>query len=139
MKKIKANVKLQVMAGQATPAPPVGPALAQQGVNIAEFCQKFNEKTKAQMGSKVSVEVVVFEDRTYSFKVKGPLVTNLLKKAAAIEKGSGTPNTKKAGQVTKAQVREIAQIKLPDLNCDTLEAAEKIVAGTARNMGIEIV
>jgi len=138
MKKIKAVVKLQIPAGQATPAPPVGPALAQQGVNIAEFCQKFNEKTKSQIGSKLPVEITVFEDRTYVFKAKTPLVTELLKKAAAIEKGSGKPNTVKAGKITKAQLREIAKVKLPDLNTDTLEAAEKIIEGTAKGMGITI-
>jgi large subunit ribosomal protein L11 len=138
MKKIKAVVKLQVSAGQATPAPPVGPALAQQGVNIAEFCQKFNEQTKAKIGWKLPVEVTVFEDRSYTFRAKTPVVTELLKKAAAIEKGSGTPNTKKVGKISKEQLREIAKTKMPDLNCDTLEAAEKIIEGTARQMGIEI-
>ncbi len=138
MKKIKAVVKLQVPAGQATPAPPVGPALAQQGVNIAEFCQKFNEQTKAQIGWKLPVEVTVFEDRSYKFRAKTPVVTELLKRAAAIEKGSGTPNTKKVGKISKEQLREIAKTKLPDLNCDTLEAAEKIIEGTARQMGITI-
>ena len=138
MKKIKAVVKLQIPAGQATPAPPVGPALAQQGVNIAEFCQKFNEKTKSQIGSKLPVEITVFEDRTYVFKAKTPLVTELLKKAAAIEKGSGKPNTVKAGKISKAQLREIAKAKFPDLNANTLEAAEKIIEGTAKGMGITI-
>ena len=138
MKKIKAVVKLQIPAGQATPAPPVGPALAQQGVNIAEFCQKFNEKTKSQIGSKLPVEITVFEDRTYIFKAKTPLVTELLKKAAAIEKGSGKPNTVKAGKISKAQLREIAKAKFPDLNANTLEAAEKIIEGTAKGMGITI-
>ena len=138
MKKIKAVVKLQIPAGQATPAPPVGPALAQQGVNIAEFCQKFNEKTKSQIGSKLPVEITVFEDRTYIFKAKTPLVTELLKKAAAIEKGSGKPNTVKAGKISKAQLREIAKAKFPDLNANTIEAAEKIIEGTAKGMGITI-
>ena len=138
MKKIKAVVKLQIPAGQATPAPPVGPALAQQGVNIAEFCQKFNEKTKSQIGSKLPVEITVLEDRTYVFKAKTPLVTELLKKAAAIEKGSGKPNTDKVGKITKAQLREIAKTKFPDLNANTIEAAEKIIEGTAKGMGITI-
>ncbi|MDP2927059.1 MAG: 50S ribosomal protein L11 [bacterium] len=138
-KKIKAVIKLQIPAGQATPAPPVGPALAQQGVNIAEFCQKFNEATKAQIGWKLPVEVTVFEDRSYNFKAKTPLVTALLKRAAAIEKGSGKPNTVKAGKITRAQLREIAQKKLPDLSADTIEAAEKTIEGTAKSMGIEIV
>ena len=137
-KKIKAVIKLQIPAGQATPAPPVGPALAQQGVNIAEFCQKFNEATKAQIGWKLPVEVTVFEDRSYNFKAKTPLVTALLKRAAAIEKGSGKPNTVKAGKITRAQLREIAQKKLPDLSTDTIEAAEKTIEGTAKSMGIEI-
>ncbi len=139
MKKIKAIVKLQIPAGQATPAPPVGPALAQQGVNIAEFCQKFNEQTKDRIGWKLPVEVTVFEDRSYLLKAKTPVVTELLKRAAAIEKGSGTPTTKKVGKITKAQLKEIAKTKLPDLNTDNLEAAEKIIEGTARQMGIEIV
>lgn len=138
MKKIKAVVKLQIPAGQATPAPPVGPALAQQGVNIAEFCQKFNERTKPQIGSKLPVEITVFEDRTYIFKAKTPLVTELLKRAAAIEKGSGKPNTDKVGKITKAQLREIAKTKFPDLNADTIESAEKIIEGTAKGMGIDI-
>lgn len=137
-KKIKAVVKLHIMAGQATPAPPVGPALAQQGVNIAEFCQKFNDKTKAQIGSKLPVEVTVFEDRTYIFNAKMPLVSEMLKKAAAIEKGSGKPNTVKVGKITREQLKEIAAKKLPDLNADTIEAAEKIIEGTAKGMGIEI-
>lgn len=137
-KKIKAVIKLQIPAGQATPAPPVGPALAQQGVNIAEFCQKFNEATKAQIGWKLPVEVTVFEDRSYNFKAKTPLATALLKKAAGIEKGSGTPNNKKVGKITRAQLQEIAQKKLPDLNTDNLEAAEKIIAGTAKGMGLTI-
>jgi len=137
-KKIKAVIKLQISAGQATPAPPVGPALAQHGVNIAEFCQKFNDKTKAQIGSKLPVEVIVYEDRTYVFNAKTALVTELLKKAAAIEKGSGKPNTVIVGKITKAQLREIATKKLPDLNADTVETAEKIIAGTAKGMGITI-
>mgnify|MGYP001577839953 CR=1 FL=1 len=137
-KKIKATIKLQIPAGQATRAPPVGPALAQQGVNIAEFCQKFNEATKAQIGWKLPVEVTVFEDRSYNFKAKTPLATALLKRAAGIEKGSGKPNTVKVGKITRAQLREIAQKKLPDLNADTIETAEKIIEGTAKGMGIEI-
>ena len=137
-KKIKAVIKLQIPAGQATPAPPVGPALAQHGVNIAEFCQKFNDKTKAQIGSKLPVEVTVYEDRTYIFNAKTALVTELLKKAAAIEKGSGKPNTVMVGKITKAQLREIATKKLPDLNADTIEAAEKIIKGTAKGMGIVV-
>ncbi len=138
MKKIKAVINLQIPAGQATPAPPVGPALAQQGVNIAEFCQKFNDKTKSQIGSKLPVEITVFEDRSYVFNAKTPLVTELLKKAAAIEKGSGKPNTVKVGKITRSQLKEIAAKKLPDLNTDSLEVAERIIEGTANGMGIEI-
>lgn len=137
-KKIKAIVKLQIQAGQANPAPPVGPALAQHGVNIAEFCQKFNEASKNQAGFKVPVEITVYEDRTYDFKLKQPPVSDLLKKAAAIEKGSGTPNKTKVAKITKAQLKEIAEIKIPDLNALDTEAAMKIVEGTARQMGIEI-
>ena len=138
MKKIKATVKLQIPAGQATPAPPVGPALAQQGVNIAEFCQKFNEQTKAQIGWKLPVEITVFEDRSYKFYAKTPVVTEMLKRAAGIEKGSGKPNTVTVGKISRAKLREIAQTKLPDLTADTLEAAEKIIEGTAKQMGIQI-
>lgn len=138
MKKIKAVVKLQIQAGQATPAPPVGPALAQHGLNIAEFCQQFNDASKAQAGFKVPVEITVFEDRTYTFKLKQPPVAELLKKAAAIEKGSGTPNKKKVAKISKAQVKEIAQKKMPDLNTTEVEKAMKIIEGTARQMGVEI-
>lgn len=139
MKKVKANIKLQIPAGKATPAPPVGPALAQQGVNIAEFCQKFNDQTKSQVGWKVPVEVTVFEDRTYVFRAKTPVVIEMLKRAAGIEKGSGNPKTIKVGKITRQQLREIAKTKLPDLNADDLETAEKIIEGTAKGMGIEIV
>lgn len=137
-KKIKAIVKLQVTGGQATPAPPVGPALAQQGVNLSEFCQKFNEATKNNMGSKVQVEVTVFEDRTYSFKLKQPPVSQLLKMAAGIEKGSGTPNKTKVGKITRAQLRDIAEKKMPDLNTDDIEKAIKTIEGSAKDMGITV-
>lgn len=137
-KKIKAIVKLQVPAGKATPAPPVGPALAQQGVNLSEFCQKFNDATKGKEGFKVPVEVTVFEDRTYTFKLKQPPVSDLLRKAAGIEKGSGEPQKTKVGKITKEQLRKIAQEKLPDLNTDDIEKAVKIVEGSAKNMGITI-
>jgi len=137
-KKIKAIVKLQISAGQATPAPPVGPSLAQHGVNISEFCQKFNEATKSQQGFIIPVEITVFDDRTYNFKLKSPPAADLLKKAAAIEKGSGSPNKTKVGKVTRAQIREIAEKKMADLNCDNIEAAMKIIEGTAKNMGIII-
>jgi large subunit ribosomal protein L11 len=139
MKKIKAKIKIQIPAGQATPAPPVGPALAQHGLNIKEFCDKFNEMTKNQQGFTIPVEITVFEDRTYTLKFKQPPVAELLKKAAGIEKGSGEPNKKKVGKITKAQLREIAQKKLPDLNTNDIEKAMKIIEGQAKNMGIEIV
>lgn len=139
MKKIKTIIKLQIPAGQATPAPPVGPALAQHGVNIAEFCQKFNEVTKEQSGFTVPVEITVYQDRTYVFKLKQPPASELLKKAAGIEKGSGTPNKTKVAKITRAQLKEIAQKKLPDLNTSDIEQAMKIIEGTARNMGIEII
>ena len=138
MKKIKTIIKLQIPAGQATPAPPVGPALAQHGVNIAEFCQKFNEVTKEQSGFTVPVEITVYQDRTYVFKLKQPPASELLKKAAGIEKGSGTPNKTKVAKITRVQLKEIAQKKLPDLNTSDIDRAMKIIEGTARNMGIEI-
>ena len=138
MKKIKAVIKLQIPAGQATPAPPVGPALAQHGVNIVEFCQKFNDATKNNQGFKIPVEIKVYEDRTYDFILKQPPASELLKKAAGIEKGSGEPNRTKVAKITKAQLREIAKKKLPDLNADNIEQAMKIIEGTARNMGITI-
>jgi len=137
-KQIKTVVKLQIQAGKATPAPPVGPALAPHGLNISEFCQKFNDATKAQAGFVIPVEVTIFVDRTYNLKFKKPPASELLKKAAGIEKGSGEPNKKKVGKITKAQLREIAQTKLEDLNTDDVEKAMKIIGGTAKNMGIEI-
>ena len=138
MKKIKAIVKLQIPAGQATPAPPVGPALAPHGLNLMEFCQKFNEATKNQAGSTIPAEITIFEDRTYNFKLKTPPASELLKKAAGIEKGSGTPNKTKVGKITKAQLKEIAEKKMPDLNAENIEAAMRIIEGTAKNMGIEV-
>ncbi|MDO8663444.1 MAG: 50S ribosomal protein L11 [Candidatus Wildermuthbacteria bacterium] len=137
-KKIKAIVKLQISAGAANPAPPVGPALATQGVNIMEFCQKFNELTKSMAGFKIPVEITVFEDRTYTLALKQPPASELLKKAAGIEKGSGEPQKIKVGKITRVQLREIAEKKMPDLNANDIEAAMKIIEGTARNMGIEI-
>lgn len=137
-KKIKAIVKLQIPAGQATPAPPVGPVLAQHGLNIAEFCQKFNDATKDNQGFKIPVEIKVFEDRTYDFNLKQPPVSDLLKKIAGIEKGSGSPNKKKVAKITNAQLKEVAEKKFSDLNADDIEAAMKIVKGTAKNMGIEV-
>jgi len=138
-KKIKAIIKLQISAGQATPAPPVGPALAPHGLNIMEFCKKFNDLTKNQIGFVIPVEITVFEDRTYDLKLKQPPASELLKKAAGIEKGSGEPNKTKVGKVTREQLRKIAEQKMPDLNTENLEQAMKIIAGTAKNMGIEIV
>ena len=137
-KKIKAIVKLQIQAGQATPAPPVGPSLAQHGLNISEFCQKFNAATKDRQGFKIPVEITVYEDRTYTFILKQPPASDLLKKAAGIEKGSGEPNKKKVAKITKEQLRKIAEQKMEDLNATDLGAAEKIIEGTARNMGITI-
>jgi large subunit ribosomal protein L11 len=137
-KKIKAIIKLQIPAGQATPAPPIGPALAQHGLNIIEFCQKFNEATKNQEGWTCPVEITVYENRTYDFKLKSPPSSELLKKAAGIEKGSGEPNKKIVGKITRAQLREIAEKKMADLNAENIEAAMKIIEGTAKQMGITI-
>ncbi|MDP3995793.1 MAG: 50S ribosomal protein L11 [bacterium] len=139
MKRIKAVVKLQIKAAQATPAPPVGPVLAQHGVNIVEFCQKFNDATKDNQGFVIPVEITVYEDRTYDFKLKQPPASELLKKAAGIEKGSGSPNKIKVAKITKAQLKDIAKTKMSDLNTDDIEGAMKIIEGTARNMGIEII
>jgi large subunit ribosomal protein L11 len=137
-KKIKTTIKLQLEAGKANPAPPVGTALGPQGINIQDFCKQFNEATKAMTGDVVPAEITIYEDRTFSFILKTPPASALLKKAAGIEKGSKDPLKSKVGTVTKAQVREIAEKKMPDLNANDLEAAEKIIAGTARNMGIEV-
>ena len=137
-KKIKAIVKLQIQAGAATPAPPVGPALAQHGLNIVEFCQKFNAATKTQQGFKLPVEITIFEDRTYAFKVKQPPAAELLKKAAGIEKGSGIPNKTKVGKITRDQLRKIAEQKIEDMNAGDVEAAMRTIEGTAKNMGITI-
>jgi len=137
-KKVKAIIKLHIKAGQANPAPPVGPVLAQHGLNIAEFCQKFNDMTKDQQGFKIPVEIAVFEDRTYTFKLKQPPAAELIKKALGIEKGSGEPNKKKVAKITKAQLKEIAQRKMPDLNTEDIEQAVKVIEGTAKNMGVEI-
>jgi len=139
MKKIKAIVKLQIPAGQATPAPPIGPSLAQHGINIADFCQKFNDATKKNQGFKIPVEIKIYEDRTYDFILKQPPASDLLKKMAGIEKGSGMPNKTKVGKITRNQLRELAEKKMPDLNTDNLEQAMKIIEGTAKNMGIEII
>ena len=139
MKSIKTTIKLQIKAGEANPAPPIGPALGQYGLNISDFCNKFNEATKDKRGEVIPVEIYVYEDRTFDFKLKTPPASFLLKKAAGIEKGSGQPHKDKVGKVTKAQIREIAEKKMPDLNTDSLEEAIKIIEGTARSMGIEVV
>jgi len=138
-RKPKSIVKLQIPAGKATPAPPVGPALAPHGLNISEFCQKFNDLTRNQEGFIIPVEIYVYEDRSYELKLKQPPASELLKKALGIEKGSGTPNKKKVGKITREQLKEIAEKKMPDLNTTDIEKAMKIIAGTAKNMGIEIV
>jgi large subunit ribosomal protein L11 len=138
MKKIKAIIKLQIPAGQATPAPPVGPALGQHGLNIAEFCKKFNDQTKDKIGNTIPVEITVYEDRTYSFVLKTPPTSELIRKALGIEKGSDQPGKKNVGKLTKKQIEEIAKIKLPDLNTNDLEKAIKIVKGTAKQMGVEV-
>lgn len=138
MKKVKAVVKLQIPAAKATPAPPVGPTLAQHGINIAEFCQKFNDATQNKAGFQVPVEIKIFEDGSYEFKLKKPPVSDFLKKAVGIEKGSGEPKKMKVGKITKKQLREIAKEKMEDLNTDDIEKAMKIIEGTAKNMGIEI-
>ena len=138
-KKITKKVKLQIPAAKATPAPPLGPALGQAGVNISEFCQKFNAMTQADAGEIVGCVITVFEDRTYDIKVKTPPVSGLLFKAAGVEKGSGKQNASKVGSVTRAQVRAIAEKKMPDLNAKNIEGAMKIVEGSARSAGITIV
>ncbi|MBU1015412.1 50S ribosomal protein L11 [Patescibacteria group bacterium] len=137
-KKIAATIRLHIAAGQATPAPPVGPALAQHGVNIGEFIQKFNEATKEKQGFKLPVDITVYENRTFEFRLHEPPASALIKKAAGIEKASGVPNRKKAGKITKAQLKEIAQQKIGDLNTEDIEKAVKVIEGTAKNMGIEI-
>ena len=137
-KKVKAIIKLQIQAGKATPAPPVGPAVAPHGVNISEFCQKFNDATKDKMGSKIPVIITVFEDRSYDFITKEPPASELIKKELGIEKGSGEPNTKKIGKITQAQLKAVAEKKMSDLNANDMETAIKIIAGTAKNMGLVI-
>ena len=138
-KPIKTIIKLQIKAARANPAPPIGPALGQHGLNIQQFCSQFNEATKDKGNDIIPVEITVYEDRTFDFKLKTPPASDLLKKAAGIEKGSGEPHKEKVGKVTKKQIREIAEKKIIDLNADDIEAAMKIIEGTARNMGIEIV
>ena len=139
MKKVVAEVKLQIPAGQANPSPPVGPALGQRGVNIMEFCKAFNAQTQTQAGMIIPVIITVYADRSFTFVTKTPPAAVLLKRAAGIEKGSGEPNKKKVGKVTRAQVREIAQIKMPDLTAESIEAAMRTVEGAARSMGLDVV
>jgi large subunit ribosomal protein L11 len=138
-KKVKAIIKLQIQAGKANPAPPIGPALGQHGVNIMGFCKEYNERTAGQAGLVIPVEITVFEDRSYTFVTKTPPAADMLRRAAGIDKGSAVPNRTKVGKVTKQQLREIAETKLKDLNALDVAAAEKVVAGTARSMGIDVV
>jgi len=137
-KKLAAIIKLQINAGAATPAPPIGPALGQHGVNIMEFCKQYNAATEAQRGNVIPVEISVFEDRSFTFITKTPPAPELIKKAASVDKGSATPHKVKVANLTRAQVRAIAETKMPDLNARDIEAAEKIIAGTARSMGITV-
>jgi len=138
-KKVVGEIKLQIPAGKANPSPPVGPALGQRGVNIMEFCKAFNEKTKDMMGFTIPVIITVYADRSFTFITKQPPATDLIKKAAGIQKGSDNPLKNKVGKITKAQLEEIAKTKMPDLNTDDLEAAMKTIAGSCRSMGVEIV
>jgi len=138
-KKVVAMIKLALPAGKANPAPPVGPALGQHGVNIMMFCKEYNAKTADQAGMVIPVEISVYEDRSFTFVLKTPPASVLIRKAAGIDRGSAEPNRKKVGSLSKGQLQEIAQTKMPDLNANDIEAAMKIVAGTARNMGVKIV
>jgi len=138
MKPIKVVIKLQIQAGQANPAPPIGPALGQHGLSIQDFCTKFNEATKEMVGDIIPVEITVYEDRTFDFILKTPPASDLLKKAAGIQKGSSESHKKKSGKVTKEQIKQIAEKKMVDLNAYNQEQAEKIIEGTARSMGIEV-
>ena len=137
-KKVTGFIKLQLPAGAATPAPPVGPALGQHGVNIMQFVKQYNEQTAAQSGTVIPVEITVYQDRSFTFILKTPPAAALLKKAAGLDKGSGVPNKTKVGTITQAQLRDMAQLKMPDLNANDVEGAMKILAGTARSMGIEV-
>ncbi len=138
-KKVRAVLKLELTAGRATPAPPVGTALGPHGINIMEFCKAYNERTQAQQGDVVPAEITIFEDRSFSFVLKTPPAVNLLKKAAGIEKGSAKPNREKVGQVTRGQLREIARTKARDLNAYEIEKAVNMIEGTARSMGLEVI
>jgi large subunit ribosomal protein L11 len=137
-KKLAAIIKLQIDAGAATPAPPVGPALGQHGVNIMEFCKAFNSQTQAETGTIIPVEITVYEDRTFTFITKTPPAAVLIKEAIGISKGSGEPHVNKVGTITPDQIRQIAERKMPDLNANDLDAASKIIAGTARSMGVDV-
>lgn len=139
MKKVKAIVKLQVPAGKASPAPPIGPALGQHGVNIMAFCKEYNARTANQIGSVVPVEITIYQDQSFTFVTKTPPVPDLLRKAAGVEKGSAEPNRTKVGSITRRQLREIAELKMKDLNALDIEGAERQIMGTARSMGIRIV
>ena len=137
-KKVRAIVKVQAQAGKATPAPPIGPALGQHGINIMQFVKEFNERTASQAGLVIPAEITVFEDRSFTFITKTPPAADLLKQAAKVEKGSGVPNKQKIGTVPRAKVREIAELKMADLNANDIAAAEKMIEGTARSMGLEV-
>ena len=137
-KKVSGYIKLQIPAGQATPAPPVGPALGQHGVNIMEFCKAFNAQTQGENGTIIPVEITVFEDRSFTFITKTPPAAVLIKEAAGIDKGSGEPNREKVGKITQDQIRQIAETKMEDLNANDLDQASKIIEGTARSMGVEV-
>ena len=137
-KKIKAVIKLQILAGKANPAPPVGPALGQHGINIMAFCKEYNERTSSQAGSIIPVEITVFDDRSFTFITKTPPTTDLLKRALGVEKGAGDSGREKIGKLSRDKLREIAQLKAKDLNATSIEGAERIIEGTARSMGIEI-
>ena len=137
-KKVSGLIKLQIQAGQATPAPPVGPALGQHGVNIMEFCKQYNAATEAQRGNVIPVEITVYEDRSFTFVTKTPPAARLILKAAGVDKGSGEPHKTKVATISQAQVREIAESKMADLNANDIDAAAKIIAGTARSMGITV-
>jgi large subunit ribosomal protein L11 len=138
-KKVSAKIKLQIPAGKANPSPPIGPALGQHGVNIMEFCKQYNAKTVDQTGTIIPVEITVFEDRSFTFILKTPPAAVLIKKAAGVEKASAVPNKDKVGKITRAQVTEVAKAKMPDLNATTIEAAELMIIGSARSMGITVV